>query len=107
MKTAYTFTDLKKRNLHCLDNVMGRHIYSNITRIKECNELDLFFKAPFRLVAKKTGDIGFYGSDDIKTRRLLINGIRLVKKNHNCNGNEFIEEEYYFPEKHPERFVLE
>ena len=106
-KTEYTFTDLKKGCFDSLNEVIGRHIYSNKEVIKNYKVLDLLFKAPFRLIAKKTGDVGFHGSDGVKASRFLIDGIRLVKKNYPCIGNGFIEEEYYFREKYPERYVLE
>lgn len=108
-ETEYNFTELKnKRNLRTIHRVIGRHIYLNKNKIKKHDTLDLMFKVPFRLAAKRLGDTGFWGSDGTKTGCFLIKGIRLVKKK-NCHfhlGSGFAEEEYYFPEKHPERYLL-
>lgn len=53
-ETDYTFTDLKNEsNIRCLNRVVARHIYLNKNLIHQYNKIDIPFKAPFKLIAKK------------------------------------------------------
>lgn len=105
-ETKYTFTDLKSERIYTLNRVIGRLIYLNQNQIRESNQIDCMFKAPFELIAKKINDVGFSGSYGPKAGHFLINGIRFIKKD-NCHlDSSFVHEAYYFPEQYPERYLL-
>ena len=107
-ETKYTFSDLKKKNsnIRTMYRIIARLLYSNQEKIKENDLLDLNFKAPFKLMAKKLNDIGFAGCYGPKSGHFLIEGIRVVKKEYCYLTDSFVEESYYFPEKHPELYRM-
>lgn len=105
-ETKYTFTDLKFGKTSTLNTVIGRLIYSYKNQIKESEQIDCMFEAPFELIAKKISDVGFSGSNGPKTGHFLINGIRFIKKDNCYLDSNFGHEIYYFPERYPEQFLM-
>lgn len=109
-KSTVNITELKTNNLStAIDRIICRHVLEERRNIYGNYDMEIYFKVPFILNAKRIHDTGFDGCGTPKATQFYITGFKLMRKNYiaaNSLMSYITDDSRYFPELHPDQYEL-